>query len=208
MWRGSREGSSYRMKGTTIGKDLKDPTTNHGQLVAVINKAPIVSTLVPLGMYNRPSYALIGVALLSNLASGFSCSAPLPPLPKTTSAFLRNQPPPAACTINSLNKDIIRGQSRRDILTSSSINSPVMVRGGSDSSSALSASPTVTSDAGDNAITGEDLNLTTSKVLASLWGAFGVVYILVKAIKRVLPIALEPFSKAEGVVPLTQFQLA
>ena len=194
------------MKGTTIGKDLKDPTTNHGQLVAVINKAPIVSTLVPLGMYNRPSYALIGVALLSNLASGFSCSAPLPPLPTTTSAFLRNQPPPAACTINSLNKDIIRGQSRRDILTSSSINSPVMVRGGSDS--ALSASPTVTSDAGDNAITGEDLNLTTSKVLASLWGAFGVVYILVKAIKRVLPIALEPFSKAEGVVPLTQFQLA
>lgn len=206
MWRGSREGSSYRMKGTTIGKDLKDPTTNHGQLVAVINKAPIVSTLVPLGMYNRPSYALIGVALLSNLASGFSCSAPLPPLPTTTSAFLRNQPPPAACTINSLNKDIIRGQSRRDILTSSSINSPVMVRGGSDS--ALSASPTVTSDAGDNAITGEDLNLTTSKVLASLWGAFGVVYILAKAIKRVLPIALEPFSKAEGVVPLTQFQLA
>ena len=81
-----------------------------------------------------------------------------------------------------------------------------MVRGGSDS--ALSASPTVTSDAGDNAITGEDLNLTTSKVLASLWGAFGVVYILAKAIKRVLPIALEPFSKAEGVVPLTQFQLA
>ena len=81
-----------------------------------------------------------------------------------------------------------------------------MVRGGSDSS-ALSASPTVTSDAGD-CITGEDLNLTTSKVLASLWGAFGVVYILAKAVKRVLPIALEPFSKAEGVVPLTQFQLA
>jgi hypothetical protein len=35
-----------------------------------------------------------------------------------------------------------------------------------------------------------------------------VVYILVKAIKRVLPIALEPFSKNGGVVPLTQFQLA
>ena len=54
----------------------------------------------------------------------------------------------------------------------------------------------------------KDLNLTTGNVLASLWGSCGVVYILVKAIKRVLPIALEPFSKNGGVVPLTQFQLA
>lgn len=53
-----------------------------------------------------------------------------------------------------------------------------------------------------------DLNLTPGNVLASLWGSCGVAYILIKAIKRVLPIALEPFSKAAGVVPMTQFQLS
>jgi len=74
-----------------------------------------------------------------------------------------------------------------------------MARGGSNT--ALSASA-------DDAVVGQDLNLTIGKVLTSMWGSFGMVYILVKAIKRVLPIALEPFTKAEGVVPLTQFQLA
>ena len=42
-------------------------------------------------------------------------------------------------------------------------------------------------------------------VLASFWGTAGVLYILAKAIKRVLPIALEPFQ--EGAVPLNQWQL-
>ena len=42
-------------------------------------------------------------------------------------------------------------------------------------------------------------------VLASLWGTTGVLYILAKAIKRVLPIALEPF---QGNLPaLSQFEL-
>jgi hypothetical protein len=40
---------------------------------------------------------------------------------------------------------------------------------------------------------------------SSLYGTTGVMYILIKAIKRVYPIALEPFAK--GGVPLTQFQL-
>ena len=43
------------------------------------------------------------------------------------------------------------------------------------------------------------------KFVASLWGTSGVVYILAKAIRRVLPIALEPFS--ETSTPLSQFQL-
>jgi len=77
-----------------------------------------------------------------------------------------------------------------------------MVRGGGDGT-ALGAS-TATADA----TAGKDLNLTAGKVLASLWGSCGVVYILAKAIKRVVPIALEPFMKGEGVVPLTQVQLA
>jgi hypothetical protein len=42
-------------------------------------------------------------------------------------------------------------------------------------------------------------------IFGSLWGTFGVVYVLIKAIKRVLPIAMEPFQA--GAVPLTQFQL-
>ena len=42
-------------------------------------------------------------------------------------------------------------------------------------------------------------------VLASFWGTAGVLYILGKAIKRVVPIALEPFQ--DGAVPLSQVQL-
>mmetsp|Transcript_6221 Transcript_6221/g.9094 ORF Transcript_6221/g.9094 Transcript_6221/m.9094 type:complete len:331 (+) Transcript_6221:51-1043(+) len=43
-------------------------------------------------------------------------------------------------------------------------------------------------------------------LLSSFWGSFGVIYILYKAIARVLPIALEPFK---GTSPsLTSFQLA
>lgn len=45
----------------------------------------------------------------------------------------------------------------------------------------------------------------TIAVLGSLWGSFGVFYILAKAIKRVLPIAMEPFQA--GAVPLNKFQL-
>jgi len=45
--------------------------------------------------------------------------------------------------------------------------------------------------------------------LSSLYGSGGVIYILAKAIKRVLPIAMEPFKAAgsSSVAPLTSFQL-
>ncbi len=42
-------------------------------------------------------------------------------------------------------------------------------------------------------------------ISGSIWGTGGVLYILAKAIKRVMPIAQEPFLA--GAVPLTQFQL-
>lgn len=42
-------------------------------------------------------------------------------------------------------------------------------------------------------------------LFGSVWGAGGVLYILAKAIKRVMPIALEPFK--DGSVPLSQFEL-
>lgn len=41
--------------------------------------------------------------------------------------------------------------------------------------------------------------------LTSFWGTGGMVYILAKAIKRVVPIALEPFAKESSLV-LTPFQ--
>lgn len=46
---------------------------------------------------------------------------------------------------------------------------------------------------------------SAATVAASLWGAGGVIYILAKAIKRVIPIAIEPFQA--GSVPLNNFQL-
>jgi hypothetical protein len=42
-------------------------------------------------------------------------------------------------------------------------------------------------------------------IAASIWGAGGVIYVLAKAIKRVIPIAIEPFRA--GSVPLTKFEL-
>lgn len=57
---------------------------------------------------------------------------------------------------------------------------------------------------------GADGDVTSSpsmaNSIASFWAAGGVIMVLAKSIKRILPIALEPF---DGVaVPLSQFQLA
>ena len=80
-----------------------------------------------------------------------------------------------------------------------------MIRGGGGDGS--SPARAVSTMSGDDAVVGKDLNLTIGKVLASMWGSFGVVYILAKAIKRVVPIALEPFFSGDAV-PLTRFHLA
>lgn len=45
----------------------------------------------------------------------------------------------------------------------------------------------------------------SAAIFGSVWGTMGVVYVLVKAIKRVLPIALEPFQKDTTLI-LTPFQ--
>jgi hypothetical protein len=44
----------------------------------------------------------------------------------------------------------------------------------------------------------------TMTVFGSVWGSFGVIYILAKAIRRVLPIAMEPF--AGGTLSFTPIQ--
>ena len=46
---------------------------------------------------------------------------------------------------------------------------------------------------------------SAATIAASMWGAGGVIYILAKAIKRVIPIAIEPFQA--GSIPLNNFQL-
>jgi hypothetical protein len=161
------------------------------------------------------SVALIGIALLGNLVSGFSCGAAMPPLPTTSlseaSCRLRNILMPTHNRSNSLSsysKSWFHGGGDNPLLLHSSStanNHALTIRGG-----ALSASSTA-GDANNKSsqpAVVKDLNLTIGNILASLWGSCGVVYILVKAIKRVLPIAVEPFTKKGGAVPLTQFQLA
>ena len=61
------------------------------------------------------------------------------------------------------------------------------------------------SGGGDNSNGKIAADKSLATLLASLWGSGGVIYILAKAIKRVVPIAMEPF--AEGAVPLSQLQL-
>eukprot|EP00591_Stephanopyxis_turris_P007146 CAMPEP_0195531298 /NCGR_PEP_ID=MMETSP0794_2-20130614/34947_1 /TAXON_ID=515487 /ORGANISM="Stephanopyxis turris, Strain CCMP 815" /LENGTH=190 /DNA_ID=CAMNT_0040663035 /DNA_START=160 /DNA_END=729 /DNA_ORIENTATION=+ len=68
-------------------------------------------------------------------------------------------------------------------------------------------SPAMTVRGGAESSDNEIAKGGVSQVLASFWAMSGVVYILMKAIKRVMPIALEPFSKIEGVASLSTFQL-
>ena len=136
----------------------------------------------------KTMHSLIIVALLSSIVSGFSCgSAHVPSLATSSSlAFVRNPLQPSS-------------YSWRD---------PLLIRGGGSVaiSSSSSARSVTTMSGGGSDVKGTDLNLTTGKILSSMWGSIGVVYILVKAIKRVVPIALEPFL-SKTVVPLTRFQL-
>lgn len=151
-------------------------------------------------MYHSASAAaLVGIALLNNLASGFSCTTPMSlPSQVVIATF-----PGGGDLPSPLHKN--RRQNKEGVVTttlSSSAKLPFAVRGG-----ALGASTAIESSSNNGGSIEKDLNLSVGNVLASLWGASGVAYILMKAIRRVIPIAMEPFSKADGVVPLTNFQL-
>ncbi|KAL3795371.1 hypothetical protein HJC23_009544 [Cyclotella cryptica] len=144
-------------------------------------------------MLTRPStLALIGIALLNNLASGFSCTtaaaaAPCPRLP-----LLRPPSASSKTAVSSFRQENMQRRNDQSHLGNSSLGKSLAIRGGALRSSAGS----------DDTL---DLNLTTGKVLASAWGTCGVAYILIKAIKRVVPIAMEPFGK--GAVALTKVEL-
>jgi len=150
----------------------------------------------------RPA-ALTFFALMTALASGFATS-PQPAvgsnpqgsmtLTSTVLAGVRRRPasarapfvPPPSAVAEPPSALFVRGGSKTRSKTASAAS--MALSGGDDSAGTAAAGPL--------------------SVLSSLWGAGGVCYILLKAIKRVVPIALEPFSKTEGVVPLTSVQLA
>jgi hypothetical protein len=92
------------------------------------------------------------------------------------------------------------------------------IRGGGSSSSEKGTTQTKTTNTNKDINTNTQLLLSstfntgtkcpmtgTATILGSLWGTGGVIYILYKAIKRVIPIAIEPFQATS--IPLTQFQL-
>ena len=168
-------------------------------------------------MPSTPSVAYVGIALLGNLVSGFSCGAPMPPLPTSSSAAfrLRYSIPPhhhhhhhQSTSLSSYSTNHHFHSRSNPLLQHAPIatNNVLTIRGGALLGASTTAGDNKSSSSQSTAV--KDLTLTTGNILASLWGSCGVVYILVKAIKRVLPIAMEPFSKTVGVVPLTNFQLA
>ena len=55
---------------------------------------------------------------------------------------------------------------------------------------------------------GSGVEMTAGRLSASFWGTGGFVYILLRSIRKIVPIALEPFGAGEGIVPLTKVQLA
>eukprot|EP00562_Extubocellulus_spinifer_P001614 CAMPEP_0178483268 /NCGR_PEP_ID=MMETSP0696-20121128/7147_1 /TAXON_ID=265572 /ORGANISM="Extubocellulus spinifer, Strain CCMP396" /LENGTH=238 /DNA_ID=CAMNT_0020110781 /DNA_START=221 /DNA_END=937 /DNA_ORIENTATION=+ len=52
---------------------------------------------------------------------------------------------------------------------------------------------------------GDSIDMTIGKFLASFWGTGGFVYILLRSIRKIVPIAMEPFG--DGAVALNRVQL-
>jgi len=107
-------------------------------------------------------------------------------------------------TNNNNNNAILRSSSLSSRIESSNssldlINNKVPYKGGGHRSTTPSKTTSLFTaaswnhDASDN----DKSPFTKSMTLfGSMWGSFGVIYILAKAIVRVLPIALEPFKKS------------
>jgi len=131
----------------------------------------------------RCSIYLATVSFLASFAYGFS-SAPIRTswLPQQRRLATTNKPLPAPSLVGAV-------ASNKASYTASST-----FRGG-----AIQAAASPTDAVSKCPVTG------TLSIMGSLWGTGGVLYILAKAITRVLPIALEPFQK--GAIPLGQFQL-
>lgn len=144
----------------------------------------------------RRRTGLLYTAILATLASGFSSSPKTFPPQRahmhTKPTTVRPRPVAAAAA----------GETRASAVI------PIRGGGAKDSSTQVSATGGAKYLADQNAVSsGSECPVS---FLASAWGSGGVAYILIKAILRILPIALEPFVKGGGevVAPLTSFQLA
>jgi len=132
----------------------------------------------------RASLSLALTALFSSVVYGFSSSPTVThDVSSPGSASLRPRTsilsrPPLALVPNQKNP---------------SASSIASARGGAAALQATTAGDGVTMPKG------------AASLLASFWGTGGFLYILAKAIKRVIPIAMEPFQ--EGAIPLSQVQL-
>jgi hypothetical protein len=145
---------------------------------------------------------LLLIASSNNVVCGGFATVRLQPsllISKTTSTATRNN--------NNNNNMILPSYYYHDTQNTNTIQSLLLHRGGAKQ---VTTKPTTTTNTqlllSSTFNTGTKCPMTgTATILASLWGTGGVIYILLKAIKRVLPIALEPFQKSG--IPLTQFQL-
>ena len=133
----------------------------------------------------RASLSLAFIALFSSVVYGFSS-----PTRVVSTDHCSSSGRAASCTTR---PSVLSGPPPAALGTNTAFPMAGTARGG-----ALQASGTSVGDGGE-------LPKGPVALVASFWGTFGVLYILGKAIKRVAPIAMEPF--AEGGVPLSQFQL-
>jgi hypothetical protein len=94
------------------------------------------------------------------------------------------------------------GQNKVDRMSSSHRFCLVPPGGASKSSSKTTTTTTLFVSKDGEAVTCPFTKTMT--IFGSLWGSFGVIYILAKAVKRVIPIAMEPFGG--GSLTFTPFQ--
>jgi len=153
----------------------------------------------------RPSLSLVALGLLCGLSYGFSCTSTAFGLPSTNYASrttfpLSSEKKTRTLRLASLTTDPISSLRGGGVTKATSgVDGEDLPSLATGPVSSLQGGAVVKTTPG---VDGEKLTLPT--ILASLWGTGGVAYILVKAIKRVLPIALEPFINNIG---LTQLQL-
>jgi len=156
-------------------------------------------------------YITILIVVSNNIVSGFSRSTPS----KTNLPASHNQITTMSSSLkNSVNSEkmvnddehapsnILRSLSESSMSSSlSSSSTNTLRRLSSSSANGLKV-------IGGGETTDDEKNGGSSIVnkAGAFWGTFGVVYILAKAIKRVLPIALEPFNG--NLPPLSRVQLA
>lgn len=152
-------------------------------------------------MHISSSLSLAVIGTISSLAYGFSLQ---PLTTKNYLAFQSNDHPPSA-SYGFKRMDIISTSLNRDKgdVGAFNFNGLEMRGGGKARASSLAlALSTHAADARGGSSSG---TAAGASALASLWGAGGVIMILGKSIKRILPIALEPFGAS--AIPLSTLQL-